>query len=131
MLSVVHERIADAMPSSLFTVAGATVAARSLGYSQAADLIATEQLSPERIVRLFSASASKMAKRDSAFVVLVGSIARYGAGSDGWSPEPETSLALSLIGSANFARATDEAAHFVAERWPEIGALALANAVEA
>jgi hypothetical protein len=113
------------MPSCPFTIAAAAVAARSLGYSQAAELIATDKLSPERIVRLFSASASKSAKRDAAFVVLAGGIARYGDNPQNWSSEPETSLAHALI-RAEFARTADEAAHFVADHWVEIERLAIA-----
>jgi hypothetical protein len=121
-------RIISTMPAAdNFSVAGAARAAREIGYTKVADLIVDERLSPERIVRLFSASASKTAKGDAAFVVLVGSIARYCAGSQGWSPEPETSLALELGGRSDFARATDEAARFV-DHWPEIEAMAEARA---
>jgi hypothetical protein len=112
------------MPPCRHTTAAAVVAAREVGYVRAAELIQEERLSPERIVRLFSASASKTANRDAAFVVLAGSIALYGVGPQGWSPEPETSLALKLLGRAAFDRVADDAAHFVAQRWPEINALA-------
>jgi hypothetical protein len=76
-----------------FFAAGASLAARSIGYPRAADLILAEQLTAEWIVRLFSSSASKKWRQDAALIVLCGSISEYRASPQTWRREPSASLA--------------------------------------
>ena len=112
-----------------FFAAGAALAARSIGYPRAADLILTDQLTAERIVTLFSSSASRQWRQDAAMIVLCGSIAEYCTSPQTWRPEPSASLARGLTGDA-FAELSEAATRFVRQRWLEIGALA-AGAVAA
>jgi hypothetical protein len=106
-----------------FFVAGAVVACRRRGYHRVADLIRGEQLTPERIGGLFSASASKSVKETTALAILAGSIAKSRAAPAAWSPEPAASLARELVG-ADFARVSAEAANLVHRHWRLIEELA-------
>jgi hypothetical protein len=115
------------MSSNRFAVAGAALAARKLKYVHISETIIEERFGPERIVRLFSASASKTAKTDCALIILAGSISECRAHRQTWSPEPEARLAKELVGR-DFARVNDAAARFVAKRWSEIQALAVGAA---
>ena len=112
-----------------YFAAGASLAARSIGYARAADLILADQLTAERIIRLFSSSASKKWRQDAAMIVLCGSISEYHASPQIWRPEPLASLARGLTGDA-FAELSDAATRFVRQQWVEIGLLA-AGAVAA
>ena len=58
-------------------LAGASVAAQSLGYCGLADIIVEEQLGAERIAFLFDLSASKTRDTDLAVILTAGSIASY------------------------------------------------------
>jgi len=102
-----------------FTIAGCAVAARELGYRTVARLVLDQSFSPARIVALFGSNASKSARRDLAFVLLTGSVARYRARPIGWSGEPEVTFARQLIGT-NLAAVSKQAVRFVAERWRDI-----------
>jgi len=102
-----------------FTNAGCAVAARSLGYARAVEMIVDEQMTPERIARLFASSASKNAGRDVALIVLAGSVARYKAQPQDWSAEIERSLANKVAGP-DFRAISEAAAKLVAKHWTEI-----------
>jgi hypothetical protein len=115
--------IAISMLSRFFCV-GASLATRSIGYARAADLILADGLTAERIVRLFSSSASKSWREDAAMIVLCGSISRYRAAPQSWSPELEATLARGLIGDA-FDDFSDAATRFVSGNWSAIERLAL------
>ena len=106
-----------------YFAAGASLAARSVRYPRAADMILADQLTAERIVMLFSTSASKKWREDAAMIVLCGSIAGFGASPQTWRPEPSASLARGLIADA-FAKVSDAATQFVHQNWFEIEALA-------
>ena len=112
-----------------YFAAGASLAARSIRYHRAADMILADQLTAERIVRLFSSSASTKWRQDAAMIVLCGSISEYHASPQIWRPEPLASLARGLTGDA-FAELSDAATRFVRQQWVEIGLLA-AGAVAA
>src|SRR6516225_4438548 len=58
-----------------YFAAGASLAARSIRYPRAAGMILADQLTAERIVRLFSSSASTKWRQDAAMIVLCGSMA--------------------------------------------------------
>jgi hypothetical protein len=74
-------------------------------------MIVDEQMTPERIARLFASSASKNAGRDVALIVLAGSVARYRAQPQDWSAEIERSLANKVAGPvANDALAAEHLA---------------------
>jgi len=111
------------MSSNPFAIAGASLAARKLKYPSLAAAIFEERLEPQAIARLFKLSAGKTARADCALVILSGSVSKYRAHRETWSPEPEASLANELVGP-DFARVSDAAAKFVAKRWDEISALA-------
>jgi hypothetical protein len=111
------------MASCCFTLAASFIAARELGYRRVAELVLDQSFSPARIVALFRSSASRSARRDLAFVVLAGSVARYRVRPLDWSGEPEATIARQLIGT-DFDGVSNEAARFVAMRWAEIEALA-------
>ena len=81
-----------------FTIAGYAVAARELGYRTVARLVLDQSFSPARIVALFGSNASKSARRDLAFVLLAGSVARYRARPIGWSGEPDRATYSSWLG---------------------------------
>jgi hypothetical protein len=106
-----------------FFAAGASLAARSIGYLRAADLILADRLAAERIVRLFSSSASKNWRQDAAMIVLCGSIAEYRASPQTWRPEPSATLSRGLTGDA-FADCSNAAKSFVRRHWMEIEGLA-------
>jgi hypothetical protein len=117
-----HRLIAISMLSQFFC-AGGSLAARSIGYARAADLILADGLTAERIVRLFSSSASKSWREDAAMIVLCGSISRYRASPQSWNPEPEATFARGLIGDA-FGDVGDAATRFVRANWSAIERLA-------
>ncbi|HEV3242361.1 MAG TPA: hypothetical protein VGY14_03800, partial [Methyloceanibacter sp.] len=104
---------------SRFFAAGASLATRSIGYARSPDLIFADEFTAERIVRLFSSSASKRWREDCALIVLAGSVAEYHASPQTWRPEPSATLARGLVGS-DFAHVSDVAARFVANHWFEI-----------
>jgi hypothetical protein len=83
-----------------------------------------EQLGPERIARVFQLSACKTARTDCAFVILCGSVSKYRAHRETWSPEPEATIARTLVGG-DFALISEQATNFVAKHWREIEALAV------
>lgn len=112
------------MASCRFTLAASILGAREIGYWTTSDLIFDQALSPERICALFRSSLSKTTRRDVAFIILCGSIARYRATRKGWSGEAEAALARSLVGD-DCARVSDVAARFVSRCWPQIEALAI------
>jgi hypothetical protein len=120
-------RLIDVAMLSRFFAAAASLSARSIGYARSADLILADELTAERIVRLFSSSASKRWREDCSLIVLVGSIAEYHASPQTWRPEPSATLARGLVGS-DFAHVSDVAARFVANHWFEIEALAVGAA---
>jgi hypothetical protein len=122
--SVPRRLIAISTLSHFFCV-GSSLAARSIGYARAADLIVADGLTAERIDRLFSSSASKSWREDAAMIVLCGSISRYRAAPQSWSPEPEATFARGLIGDA-FGDVSDAATRFVSGNWSAIEWLALA-----
>jgi hypothetical protein len=105
------------------TLAASVLGARETGYWYTADLIFDRALSAERIWALFRSSDSKTARRDAAFIILCGSIARYRASTKGWNGEFEANLARSLVGN-DFARVSDESATFVSHCWSQIIAMA-------
>jgi hypothetical protein len=105
-----------------FTLAASVLCAREIGYWTTSDLIFDQALSPERICALFRSSISRTTRRDVAFIILCGSIARYRAATKGWSGESEDALARSLVGD-DFARLSDVSASFVSRCWPQIEAL--------
>jgi hypothetical protein len=107
-----------------FTLAASVLGARKIGYWATSDLIFDQALSPERVFTLFRSSFSKTTRRDVAFIILCGSIARYRAAAKGWSGESEAALARSLVGD-DFARVSDVAERFVLRCWPQIEALAI------
>jgi hypothetical protein len=111
------------MSACPLTLAASAVAARELGYRSVAQLVLDQKFSPARIVSLFHSSASRSARRDLAFVVLAGSVARYRARPFGWNGEPEATFARQLIGT-DFDGVSNEAAQSVAKRWREIQTLA-------
>jgi len=111
------------MPSTPFGLAGAVVAARSLGYANVADLILDEQMPPPRIVRLFTSSASKAAGHDLALIVIAGSIARCRAEPEGWRADIERDIALKAIG-ADLGKITAAATTLVNKNWGDIERLA-------
>jgi hypothetical protein len=78
-------------------VAASAAAAKALGYAGIADLIETEQLSPNRIANLFYLSVSAQAGRDGAIVLLAGAIARHRASPEGWNGDLERELALDML----------------------------------
>jgi hypothetical protein len=104
---------------------GASLAVKSLRYLRLSETILEEQLGPERIARVFRLSACKTARIDCAFVILCGSFSKYRANREIWSPEPEATIALGLVGG-DFALVNDQATKFVAKHWREIQALAVA-----
>ena len=104
------------------TVAGCALGAQKLQYLRLAETIRNEQLGPLAIARLFRLSACKTARPDCAFILLCGSLARHRSAPNGWSPEPEASLACQLVGD-DFDRISDEAARLVKARWSELQAL--------
>jgi hypothetical protein len=104
--------------------AGASVAAKSLRYIRLSETIMEEQLGPERIARVFQLSACKTARTDCAFVILCGSVSKYRAHRETWSPEPEATIARTLVGG-DFALISEQATNFVAKHWREIEALAV------
>src|SRR6516164_426102 len=106
-----------------YFAAGASLAARSIRYHRAADMILADQLTSERIVMLFSSSASTRWRQDAAMIVLCGSIAEYTASPQVSRPEPSASLSRALTGDA-FAELSDAATRFVHQNWFEIEALA-------
>jgi len=106
-----------------FFRSGAAVAARVLKYPRVASLIVEDDLSAERVVRLFRLSASKKAKRDAAIIIFAGSVAWYRANREAWSAEPVASLVRGLIGD-EFNHASNAASHLVRDNWPEIEELA-------
>ena len=108
---------------ALHFAAGASVAAKWLRYEHVSRLILDDMLGPERVVRLFSRSASKTWKRDAALVVLAGSVARYRAHRDSWTPEPAASLARGLV-EDDFALVNNTATRLAREHWSEITELA-------
>ena len=112
-----------------YFASGASLAARSIRYHRAADMILADQLTAERIVRLFSSSASTKWRQDAAMIVLCGSMAEYSASPQAWRPEPSASLSRGLTGNA-FVEVSDAAMRFVHQNWFEIEALA-ARAVAA
>ena len=115
------------MATCSFTAAGSAVAARELGYRHVAELVLEKGFSPARIAALFRSSASRSARRDLAFVILVGSIARYRAQPQGWVGEPEATIARQLIGIDSDGL-SNEAARFVEGRWRQIEGMALSGA---
>jgi len=112
-----------------YFAAGASLAARSIRYPHAADMILADQLTAERIVMLFSSSASKKWREDAAMIVLCGSMAEYNASPQVSRLEPSASLSRGLTGDA-LAELSDAATRFVHQNWFEIEALA-ARAVAA
>jgi hypothetical protein len=108
--------------------AGASLAARSLGYRGLADLIAGDHLGPEQIARLFANSASKNGAQDLTISITAGSIARYRASPNGWTGEIERQLAqraMTRQGAAlDFERLSGRAAALVKKSWAEIERLA-------
>jgi hypothetical protein len=106
-----------------YFAAGASLAARSIGYARAADLILADRLTAERIVRIFSSSASKKWRQDAAMIVLCGSIAEYRVSPQTWRHEPSATRYRGLTGDA-FALCSDAAKGFVRQHWMEIEALA-------
>jgi len=102
-----------------FTLAGATIAAQSLGHPQSAELIWAEAMTPQRIVSLFRQGASKNARRDAALVLLAGSVARYHSDPEGWSGEPEATLAHGLVGKS-FGLVSSRATRIVELNWSRI-----------
>ena len=112
------------MASCSFTLAASVLGARELGYWTTSDLIFDQGLSSERICALFRSSISRTTRRDVAFIILCGSIARYRATTKGWSGGCEAALARSLVGD-DFARVLDVSARFVSRCWPQIEALAI------
>jgi hypothetical protein len=105
--------------------AASAAACRVLNYRGFADLIEAEQLTPQRIARLFRLSASRAAGRDCALVVLAGALGRYGACPTGWSGEQERGLALEALAAeldpqAVLVKLSKAAVRIVAEHWPEI-----------
>ena len=112
------------MASCSFALAGSILGAREIGYWTTSDLIFDRALSPERICALFRSSFSRTTRRDVAFIILCGLIARYRAATKGWSGEFEVVLARSLVGD-DFARVSDMAARFVSRCWSQIEALAI------
>jgi len=111
-----------------FFRSGAAVAARVLKYPRVASLIVDDDLSAERVVRLFRLSASKKAKRDAAIIIFAGSVAWYRGKRGAWSAEPVASLVRGLIGD-EFNHASNAATRLVREHWSEIEQLA--NGAEA
>ena len=87
-------------------------------------MIVDEQMTPERIARLFASSASKNAGRNVALIVLAGSVARYRAQPQDWSAEIERGLAGRLAGS-DLSAISEAAAKLVTKHWTEIEALAV------
>jgi hypothetical protein len=106
-----------------YFAAGASLAARSIRYHRVADMILADRLTAERIVMLFSSSASKKWREDAAMIVLCGSMAEYSASPQAWRPEPSASLSRGLTGDA-FVELSDAATRFVRQNWFEIEALA-------
>ena len=106
-----------------FFSAGAATAARVLRYPRFAGLIVDDDLSAERIVRLFRSSASKKAKRDAAIIIFAGSVAQHRANREAWSAEPVASLVRGLIGD-EFNHASNAATKLVKDHWPQIKELA-------
>jgi hypothetical protein len=105
--------------------AGASVAAKWLKYEHVSQLILDDMLGPERVLRLFSSSASKTWKRDAALVLLSGSAARYRAHRESWTPEPAARLARDLVGDAfGFGAVSNAATRLVRESWARITELA-------
>ena len=111
------------MSSNPFALAGASLAGRKLKYPSLAAAIFEQGLEPQAIARLFKLSAGKRARADCALVILSGSVSKYRAHRETWTPEPEATLAKELVGP-DFARVSDAAAKFVAKRWSEIEELA-------
>jgi hypothetical protein len=122
-------------------LAGASVAAQSLGYCGLADIIVEEQLGAERIAFLFDLSASKTRDTDLAVILTAGSIASHNVQPRGWSGGVEEALArealrrdaamrdrLSRYGSLppllSFEELAKRATALVQKRWPEIAQLA-------
>jgi hypothetical protein len=104
-------------------LAASVLGAREIGYWTTSDLIFDQELSPERICALFRSSDSQTTRRDVAFIILCGSIARHRAYRKDCSGEPEATLARSLVGD-DFARVTDASAQFVSKCWSQIVAMA-------
>jgi hypothetical protein len=123
-------------------LAGASVAAQSLGYCGLADIIVEEQLGAERIAFLFDLGASKTRDTDLAVILTAGSIASYNVQPRGWSGGVEEALAREALrrdGTTrerlahrgnwvspplSFEELTKRAAALVQKRWPEIAQLA-------
>jgi hypothetical protein len=108
-------------------VAGAASAARALGYRRMAELIETDGLDAEGIVDLFTLGNCKTRWRDTALIVLAGSVARYRAQPEGWSSEPERELVLALlrqhgISDAQFKNIAKRASALLVKTWPQIAA---------
>jgi hypothetical protein len=61
-------RLIDVAMLSRFFAAAASLSARSIGYARSADLILADELTAERIVRLFSSSASKRWREDCSLI---------------------------------------------------------------
>jgi hypothetical protein len=108
--------------------AGASIAARSLGYTSVAVLILDMRLGLEQIARLFALSASKTRAPDLALVLSAGAIARFKISPNGWTGAIERRLAQEAStahgGNLDFERIRARAAALVKKRWAEIEQLA-------
>lgn len=109
-------------------VAGASSAARALGYRRVADLIESDGLDAEGVVSLLSLSTCKMRWRDAALILLAGSVARHRSQPEGWSGEPERGLVLDVlrqhgISDAQFNDIAKRASALVVKTWPQIAVL--------
>jgi hypothetical protein len=106
--------------------AGASTAAKALGYSALADLILDMHLGPEQIARLFALSASKASAQDLAIVLSAGAIARFRMSPSGWTGEVERRLAQEAAhgGALDFDRLSGRAAALVKKNWVWIEQLA-------
>jgi hypothetical protein len=108
--------------------AGASTAAKALGYSALADLIVDMHMGPEQIARVFMLSASKTGAKDLAVVLSSGAIARFRLSPNGWTGETERRLAQEANAThgatLDFERLSARAAALVKKRWAEIEQLA-------
>ena len=119
-------RLVSIDPLAGYFSSGASLAAKSLRYVGLSATIMEEQLGPEPIARVFRLSACKTARMDCAFVILCGSVSKCRAHLETWSPEPEATIARTLVGG-DFALVSDQATKFVAKHWLEISTLAGAS----
>jgi hypothetical protein len=106
-------------------LAASAAAARAVGYPGLANLIESDGIGPEQIAALLKLSCSKCACKDYALIILAGAVGRYRACPEGWTGEPERSLAQAVLTheldpEAALRKLSERASGIVKAHWREI-----------